>query len=160
MFVMNELLEDIYEASSLMPRVAPRAEPVPSPDTRVSSVNPAENHAKDDPASNVAPHTGEDGFHMAGDDDEQLDTEHEEDLLRKRQKQILENQTYLGEMRKDSGLDELRMKVIDRTRIVMDDCLAYKDRYEQYSYLWTVLYRFNVGKPSRVYETVFASKGK
>lgn len=115
MYVVNELLEDIFESSSLMPRIAPQPDPV------MPTLG-----GKD--ASGLANSNG-------GDDDEE--EELEEDIIRKHQKAVLENQSYLGEMRKDNLLDGLRMDIIDRTRVIMEECVAYKENFEQYSYLWT-----------------------
>jgi dynein heavy chain len=106
MFVINELLEDIFESSSLMPRIATKPEPE----------MPTEN-------KNV-------------DDEDEVERD-EEDILRKHQKAVLENESYIGEMRTDGLLEELRMSVVDRTRVIMEEAIIYKDKFEQYSYLWT-----------------------
>jgi hypothetical protein len=50
----------------------------------------------------------------------------------------LENATYLGEMKADMVLDTRKEEIVSRVQTIMDDCNAYKDGYEQYSYLWTV----------------------
>jgi dynein heavy chain len=107
MFVINELLEDIFESSSLMPRISPKPEPV----------------------------IPQKGSSVEEEDETERD---EEDIERKHQTAILENQTYIGEMRTDEILDNLRTTVVDRTRVIMEEAVAYKDKFEQYSYLWTV----------------------
>ncbi|KAJ3220317.1 hypothetical protein HK099_004389 [Clydaea vesicula] len=117
MFVMNELLEDIYASSSLMGRISKRV--------IANTESP--------PTSAPLP-TSDEHDHMH---DEEVEDEAEEDIIQRQQRQILENQTYLGEMRRDKTLDMLRLSIIDRTTEVMDDCMAYKDGYEQFSYLWT-----------------------
>lgn len=132
MFVINELLEDIYEAGSLVNRIAPKAESVP-----VSSLDASA-------ASSASPHIPQADSLAAshGNEESTASEDNEEEIARKQQQLILENRTYLGEMKRDNELDSLKRLVIERVREIMAECVGYKDSYEQFSYLWTVIVIF------------------
>eukprot|EP00842_Homolaphlyctis_polyrhiza_P004027 jgi/Hompol1/4625/HPOL_003762-RA len=119
--IMETLLEDIFDVSSLMPRVAPVkkvevAKPVaPKPETPATDQNGA-----------------------AASTEEAADTA---EMIEKREKALalmsVENESYLGEMRQDETLDNLRVTIMEHVRGIVDTCVQYKDGYEQYTYLWT-----------------------
>jgi dynein heavy chain len=128
MFVINELLEDIYEAGSLVNRIAPKTDSAPVSSLEASTASSASPQI---PASDAlaASH---------GNEEPAASEENEEEIARKQQQLILENRTYLGEMKRDNELDSLKRLVIERVREIMAECVSYKDSYEQFSYLWTV----------------------
>ena len=116
MGIVENLVEDVYTISALMPRVAPRHKPAPTqvapkPDTPVNEGTP-----------NAAPEESTDS-NSAKKKEFDLDT--------------VENDTYLGEMRQDESVDRLRVGIIARVRAIMESCLQYKEGFEQYTYLWT-----------------------
>ncbi|KAJ3191413.1 hypothetical protein HK101_007802 [Irineochytrium annulatum] len=117
MWIASDLLEDIYTVASLMPRIA-RVESIPAPKPIGSSANGA--------GSDDATHSGDELEHTSA----------EENSKRLRQMEI-ENETYLGEMKQDETLDTLRVEILDRIKVILEDCTGFKDGYEQFSYLWT-----------------------
>ncbi|KAI9209879.1 dynein heavy chain and region D6 of dynein motor-domain-containing protein, partial [Polychytrium aggregatum] len=113
MWIIEDLLEDIYSVASLMPRVAPPSE------EDIEAVMPQR--------SSVATARGDDG-----------DDGYDEAAHLGRMEQIrVENRTYLGEMRRDDDLLTLREDIINRVQVITEDCQNYRDSYEQFSYLWT-----------------------
>jgi dynein heavy chain len=70
-------------------------------------------------------------------------TEGEEDKLsvqsteEQKAKDELASKTYLGEILSSQELQHLRMEVLERVQLVAEECLHYKENFEQYSYLWT-----------------------
>jgi dynein heavy chain len=101
--IMEDLLEDIYNVSSLIPRVYPLA--LPATPTPVPTETSTDSEAKLNQAS--------------------LEAEN------------LANASYLAEMRKDAGLNSLRTVILERVASIIDNCVTYKEGYDQYVYLWT-----------------------
>ena len=115
MYVIDGFLEDIYECASLMPRILEKEE------VHETEVIAETDHEETDP-----------------NEENEISPEAEQDLLRQKQLALMENKTYLGELRKDKELQSLKTKILDRVKDVMEGCLNYRDSYDQYTYLWTV----------------------
>ncbi|KAJ3391292.1 hypothetical protein HDU84_006208 [Entophlyctis sp. JEL0112] len=109
--IISQLMDDIYEISSLMSRVAPQKLPPAKKSVRRRIIE-----------------DGEEG------DNEEINPEEEEKQLRREE---IENSTYLGEMNRDEKLANIRQEISNRVAVIMEECTAYKDGYEQYAYLWT-----------------------
>ncbi|OAJ37788.1 hypothetical protein BDEG_21780 [Batrachochytrium dendrobatidis JEL423] len=117
--IMECVIDDIFDVSSLMPRVAPIAKPISHNAHKVEAM-PVENNApvssSDDPSES-----------------QESTSEREKKLIL----EAAENESYLGEMRRDETLDNLRVSILDRVKGIIENCAQYKDSYEQYTYLWT-----------------------
>ena len=50
--------------------------------------------------------------------------------------------TYLSEMLATDSLNDIRVLVLGRVHSIIEKSISYKEGYDQYSYLWTVLYLF------------------
>ncbi|KAJ1549762.1 Dynein heavy chain 17, axonemal, partial [Cladochytrium tenue] len=112
--IIEDLLDSIYDISSLMPRIAPAPEmPLPSPTTPGAM--------------------GDDGM-LA--EEEPSPAEEEARLKRIRQMEI-ENETYLGEMKKNARLNSLRTEILERVHQILEECQVYRETFDQYTYLWT-----------------------
>lgn len=143
MYVIDGFLEDIYECASLMPRILEKEE------VHETEVIAEIDHEETDP-----------------NEENEISPEAEQDLLRQKQLAVMENKTYLGELRKDKELQSLKTKILDRVKDVMEGCLNYRDTYDQYTYLWTVKKyicglincSLILGKSPRVYETILGRK--
>jgi hypothetical protein len=121
MTIVEELLNNIYDISSLMPRISAVAPSTPAP-----VVAPTQ---QSDDAS------GEDLENAAG----QIEAES------RRLRQIeLENETYLGEMKRDSNLDGLKVEILEKVAAIQEECISYREGYDQYIYLWTVSFYSNL----------------
>ncbi|KAI8853660.1 dynein heavy chain and region D6 of dynein motor-domain-containing protein [Chytridium lagenaria] len=117
MWIVSELLDDIYDIASLVPRISKRNQ-IDIESLKAKELAQAQN---DDSV-----HSGED-----------LDTTSAEEQMRRLRQLEIENETYLGEMKRDDKLDSLKVEILDGIKVILDDCLAYKEGYEQFSYLWT-----------------------
>ncbi|KAJ3128700.1 hypothetical protein HK098_003691 [Nowakowskiella sp. JEL0407] len=127
--IMETLLDDVDHISTLMPRVAPVASQGPesmSSRNGVSTVNPPH------------PQTA-DGDHVPGSapSGEDMDMQTDEEKELEMQQMILENESYRGEVRRDPELTRMRTKIMSNVQEIMDECIAYRDSYDQYTYLWT-----------------------
>ncbi|ORY39399.1 hypothetical protein BCR33DRAFT_720231 [Rhizoclosmatium globosum] len=109
--IVSDLLNGIYEISSLMTRISP------------SKVAPIKKKKR----RTIVTEEGE---------EEPQGVDHEEEE-RERRREELESQTYLGEMNHDENLDNLREEIMSRVAVIMEECTAYRDGFEQYAYLWT-----------------------
>ena len=118
MLIVTDLIDDVYEVASLMPRIAP---------SKVKMPDFNKYKASSDDAPKSAP-SGED-----------LENEKIEKALLLQQFNT-ENETYLGEMKNDKNLSKTKYDIIERVRVILEECLTYKEVYEQYSYLWTVCF--------------------
>ncbi|KAJ3096963.1 hypothetical protein HDU97_005410 [Phlyctochytrium planicorne] len=117
MWIVSELLDDIYDIASLTPRISKRA------DADLSALKPKTRTA----------HNGDESSHSG----DELDNTSAEEQTRRLKQLEIENETYLGEMKRDDRLDSLKVEILDGIKVILDDCLAYKEGYEQFSYLWT-----------------------
>ena len=50
-----------------------------------------------------------------------------------------ENESYLGELQDDETLSNLKDVILSRTKSIIEKCVTYKESYDQYAYLWTVI---------------------
>ncbi|KAJ3158178.1 hypothetical protein HDU86_003133 [Geranomyces michiganensis] len=141
-YIINDVLEDIYDAASLMGRVAPAKEPDATEiaGTAVPAV-----------LDSGAPQSTADGQPLAEggnarDSESDLHTEGEEDVsdaegedfkARQIAQANMENETYLGEMRRDQTLTRLRNSILEHARRIMEEAVIYKDGYDQFTWLWT-----------------------
>ncbi|KAJ3249578.1 hypothetical protein HDU78_000105 [Chytriomyces hyalinus] len=110
LIIVTELLNGVYETSSLMKRIAPSKNGPKLP--------PPKSH-----------HEESEDVDGSGVDLEEYD--------REKKRLEIENETYLGEMNGDEKLDSTRVDIINNVTMIMEECMAYRDGYEQYSYLWT-----------------------
>lgn len=110
---LEELLNDFYETSDLIARIAPISPELAAAPVVVKPIIPAA----------VA----------AGSDGAPVETHKEYHQL------VSEtaNETYLALMQADSDLNNLRIRILDRAHEVMEKCTMYRETYDQYSYLWT-----------------------
>ncbi|KAI8900476.1 dynein heavy chain and region D6 of dynein motor-domain-containing protein [Globomyces pollinis-pini] len=107
--IMEDIIEDIYNAASLMPRVAPAV----IKNKVIAVAPPPEEHVGDaTPEAKV--------LEMA-----------------EKKSDELANMTYLAEMRNDESLDSLRVGILGRVSSIIETCLQYKEGFDQYTYLWT-----------------------
>ena len=109
--IIEDIVEDIYNISALMPRIVPF---IPPPQVVATTPATATAPAPTTPSS-------EDPSHA------QLEKEAEN----------LANATYLTEMRKDQALNAVRVGIIDRVSSIIEQCQTYKEGFDQYVYLWT-----------------------
>ncbi|KAI9353687.1 dynein heavy chain and region D6 of dynein motor-domain-containing protein [Obelidium mucronatum] len=110
--IMSDLLSGIYEISSLMERIAPPKEKPKKPVVRkIVDEN-------------------SDGSEESG-----VDLAEQERQLHR---QEIESQTYLGEMSRDEILETTRLEILNRVSVILEECMAYREGYEQYAYLWTI----------------------
>nr|KAJ3421855.1 hypothetical protein HK105_002054 [Polyrhizophydium stewartii] len=117
MSIIESLIEDIYDVSSLMPRVAPvEKPPTPAAPAKVEG-DAAATTAAGEESGELLEGASESGKALG--------------LL------STENDTYLGEMRQDETLDNMRVSIIEHVRNIIESCAQYKEGYDQYTYLWT-----------------------
>ena len=107
--IVEDLIEDIFNVSALMPRLSPLVLPQPAAPTPAVTAPPAT--ANSDAVSIV-----EKTVKLADE---------------------LANATYLTEMRKDAALGTLKVGILERVSFIVDSCQTYKDGFDQYVYLWT-----------------------
>ncbi|RKO94585.1 dynein heavy chain and region D6 of dynein motor-domain-containing protein [Blyttiomyces helicus] len=123
-YIINDLLEDIYEVAALMGRIAP-----PKDDGKAAFTSAAQGW---DGTASGHPTDPNEGM-----DDDGTDADQDEERARELEKIDMENLTYLGDMRRDETLGRLRREILDRVQDIMGECLNYKDSYDQFTYLWT-----------------------
>ncbi|KAJ1551294.1 hypothetical protein HK096_001712 [Nowakowskiella sp. JEL0078] len=124
--IIETLLDDIYDISSLMPRIAPTSQESKSNSmSAISGHHTSPQNIDGEPLPGSAP---------SGDDIIVPSEEEREYELHQIQ---MENQTYRGEMRRDAKLASLRNQIMESVREIIEDCVAYRDSYDQYTYLWT-----------------------
>ncbi|TPX70381.1 hypothetical protein SpCBS45565_g01824 [Spizellomyces sp. 'palustris'] len=145
-YIINDLLEDIYDCASLMGRVAPAkdVEPVAGPGEGHLPTVPATPDAANGAAlGNGTNEVSEGAGHGVSDSDVHSDEDYasdsEQDDFRARQlaQMNMENETYLGEMRRDQTLIRLRTLILEHVREIMEQSVVYKDGYDQFTWLWT-----------------------
>ncbi|KAJ3051836.1 hypothetical protein HK097_007152 [Rhizophlyctis rosea] len=128
--IINDLLDDIFDVSSLMGRIAPVPEPTVDPTLNKPAA----------PGGDAAAAEANAGGNGGGEDGSERDVsveQAEEERERRLRQMETENETYLGEMKRNEELGRLRNLVVDRVREVMEECLAYREGYDQFTYLWT-----------------------
>ncbi|KNC98871.1 dynein beta chain, flagellar outer arm [Spizellomyces punctatus DAOM BR117] len=145
-YIINDLLEDIYDCASLMGRVAPAkdVEPVAGPGEGHLPTVPATPDAANGAAlGNGTNEASEGAGHGVSDSDVHSDEDYasdsDQDDFRARQlaQMNMENETYLGEMRRDQTLIRLRTLILEHVREIMEQSVVYKDGYDQFTWLWT-----------------------
>ncbi|KAJ3090810.1 hypothetical protein HK102_002597 [Quaeritorhiza haematococci] len=151
MVIVNDVLEEIYNVASLMDRIAHPKATATVPDMPQSLSVAANDGGTLAPSTADGSHPSEEdrshtpsGLHgLSGlDDSMAVDSSMSpEDRLSRQQRAYAEmqkqNQTYLGETKQNKELERLRMEIFERVRMIMDQCLGYKEGYDQFSYLWT-----------------------
>ncbi|KAI8587105.1 dynein heavy chain and region D6 of dynein motor-domain-containing protein [Geranomyces variabilis] len=141
-YIINDVLEDIYDAASLMGRVAPAKEADPA-ETAAATLPAALDSGAPPSTADGQPlaeggnvRDSESDLHTEGDEDAS-DAEGEDFKARQLAQANMENETYLGEMRRDQTLTRLRSSILEHARRIMEEALVYKDGYDQFTWLWT-----------------------
>ncbi|KAJ1334726.1 hypothetical protein BSLG_007881 [Batrachochytrium salamandrivorans] len=119
--IVESLIDEIFYVSSLMPRVSP----VISNLHATTSLKKANGNHTDSNNLQESVNDSSDVHASSGELEKQLAF------------QTLENESYLGEIRKDETLEHLRESIVDHVRGIVENCIQYKDGYDQYTYLWT-----------------------
>ncbi|KAJ3023806.1 hypothetical protein HKX48_000940 [Thoreauomyces humboldtii] len=139
-YIINDVLEDIYDAASLMGRVA-TARDAAATEGSVAATPATPDATSGAPGQDVlpaadAPRDSETDLHPEGEEDGS-DVEGEDFRARQVAQANMENETYLGEMRRDQTLSRLRASILEHVSRIMEDSLVYKDGYDQFTWLWT-----------------------
>jgi dynein heavy chain len=120
--IIQDFIDDIYHMSALIQRISPRESAIP-PSVLVPSAeesNPAESMPGSTEEMSADAQSIKPDLPALDDADE----------------------TYLGEMINNETLNKIKDTVLQRARTIVEKALAYKEGYDQYAYLWTVLQFF------------------
>ncbi|KAJ3180788.1 hypothetical protein HDU85_003867 [Gaertneriomyces sp. JEL0708] len=137
---ITELLEDLYDVASLMGRISPVKdveEPAaslggaPEAGNATNGAEPADNNGSGDVSEGGrASEAGDNG--ATSEDDETEDSRAQQLAVVN-----MENETYLGQLKRDPTLMKLTKTILDRVQEVIEESMNYKDGYDQYAWLWT-----------------------
>jgi len=83
-------------------------------------------------------------------DDNEIDEANQAFL---KQNKMLEQQTYLGSLKADSEIKQLKSSILQKIGTISDDCQSYRQNMQQFAYLWVVpilLYTTYIRKTARI----------
>ncbi|RKO98183.1 hypothetical protein CXG81DRAFT_17063 [Caulochytrium protostelioides] len=125
--IASDMIDDVYEMAALMGRI------VPPEDDGIAAFE-AQHHAAVTAAAVQAAEGGEANTEedCAAREDELA--AHLEAEIRRMQE---ENESYIGEIKRDATLSDLADLIRTRIAAAAESCIAYRQTYDRYAYLWT-----------------------